>query len=136
MGRSRPRTRSGLVAPALGVIALAIAVLATTAPAEAQRLTAEAAARQVAEAYGVEPLRVREMRLEDGRLAYAITVMTPGSDSNDAFMVTTLLVDAQSGELVPQFRHTPTGHEFSDAPSNVPPTESDGPALRRGITRP
>lgn len=136
MGRFRPSTRSCLVAQALGVIALAIAALATATPADAQRLTAEAAARQVAETYGVEPLRVREMRLEDGRLAYAVTVMTPGGTSNSAFMVTTLLVDAQSGELVPQFRHTPTGHEFSDAPSNVPPTESDGPALRRGLARP
>lgn len=105
-------------------------------PASAQRLTAEAAARQVAETYGVEALRVREVRQEDGSLAYAVTVMTPGGDSNNAFAVTTLLVDAQTGALIPQFRHTPTGHEFSDAPSNVPPTESDGPALRRGFTRP
>ncbi len=117
--------------------ALVVAAIGLGAdPASAQRLTAEAAARQVAETYGVEALRVREMRQEDGSLAYAVTVMTPGGDSNNAFAVTTLLVDAQTGALIPQFRHTPTGHEFSDAPSNVPPTESDGPALRRGFTRP
>ncbi len=119
---------------ALGVAAIGVGVSAE--PASAQRLTAEAAARQVAETYGVEALRVREMRQQDGSLAYAVTVMVPGGDSNNAFTVTTLLVDAQTGDLIPQFRHTPTGHEFSDAPSNVPPTESDGPALRRGFTRP
>ena len=131
----RVRTnRLRIAIPAIGLAAILLGF--DSSPASAQRLTAEAAARQLAEAYGVEPLRVREMRLEDGSLAYAVTVMTPGGDSNDAFLVTTLLVDARTGELVPQFRHTPTGHEFSDAPSNVPPTESDGPALRRGSTRP
>ena len=119
---------------AFGAVATGLGLNAE--PASAQRLTADAAARQVAETYGVEALRVREMRQEDGSLAYAVTVMTPGGDSNDAFVVTTLLVDAETGALIPQFRHTPTGHEFSDAPSNVPPTESDGPALRRSFTRP
>ncbi len=131
------RVRSIHPRAAIPVIGLAAALLCLDANvAWGQRLTAEAAARQVAEAYGVEPLRVREVRQEDGSPAYAVTVMTPGGDSNDAFLVTTLLVDARTGELVPQFRHTPTGHEFSDAPSNVPPTESDGPALRRRSTRP
>lgn len=118
--------------PALCMAAFVLGVGA--GPALAQRLTAEAAARQVAETYGVEALRVREVRQEDGSLAYAVTVMNPGGTSNNAFIVTTLLVDARTGELIPQFRHTPTGHEISDAPSNVPRTESDGPALRRGGT--
>ena len=126
------RSRLRHVVPALCMAAFAMGLGA--GPASAQRLTAEAAARQVAETYGVEALRVREVRQEDGSLAYAVTVMTPGGDSNNAFVVTTLLIDARTGELIPQFRHTPTGHEFSDAPSNVPRTESDGPALRRGGT--
>ena len=134
MARRVRTNRLRTAIPAIGLAAILLGLGAM--PASAQRLTAEAAARQVAETYGVEPLRVREMRLEDGSLAYAVTVMTPGGNSNDAFLVTTLLVDARTGELVPQFRHTPTGHEFSDAPFNVPPTESDGPALRRGSTRP
>ena len=117
-------------------IALIVGMAAGSTPASAQRLSAEAAAQRVAETYGVEALRVREMRTEDGRRAYAVTVMAPGGDINGAFQVTTLLVDAQTGDLISQYRQTPTGHEFSGAPSNVPPTEVDGPALRRRSTRP
>ena len=122
--------------PSALAVMLCAGVLLGSAPASAQRLTAEAAAQGVAETYGVEVLRVREMRAEDGRRAYAVTVMAPGGDANDAFRVTTLLVDSETGELIPQFRHTPTGHEISGAPSNVPPTEVDGPALRRRSNRP
>ena len=117
-------------------IVLGVGIVVGNTPASAQRLTAQAAAQRVAETYGVEALRVRTMRMEDGRRAYAVTVMAPGGDINGAFQVTTLLVDAQTGELIPQYRQTPTGHEISDAPSNVPPTEADGPALRRRSTRP
>ena len=133
--RADSSTRS-LGRPFAMALALCAGILLGGAPASAQRLTAESAAQGVAETYGVEVLRVREMRAEDGRRAYAVTVMAPGGDANDAFRVTTLLVDAQTGELIPQFRHTPTGHEISGAPSNVPPTEVDGPALRRRSNRP
>ncbi len=118
------------VAVALGVLA------AASTPASAQRLTAAAAAQQVEETYGVEVLRVREMRLEDGGLAYAVTVMAPGGDTNDAFQVTTLAIDARTGDLISQYRQTPTGQEISGAPSNIPRTEVDGPALRRLSNRP
>ena len=121
-------------------VALAVAVILAAAtastPASAQRLTASAAAQQDADTYGVEALRVRELRMEDGRMAYAVTVMAPGGDTNNAFQVTTLLIDARTGDLIPQYRQTPTGHEISGAPSNVPPTEVDGPALRRLSNRP
>lgn len=132
-GRAGPRSPGLLCA-----VAVALGVLVATAgtPALAQRLTAAAAAQQVEETYGVEVLRVRETRMEDGGLAYAVTVMTPGGDTNNAFQVTNLLIDARTGELVSQYRQTPTGQEISGAPSNVPRTESDGLALRRLSNRP
>jgi len=117
-------------------VALSIAMVAGSGPASAQRLTAQEAGQRVAESYGVEVLRVRDMRTADGRRAYAVTVMAPGGDNNEAFQVTTLLVDPQTGDLISQYRQTPTGHEISGAPSNVPPTEVEGPALRRRSTRP
>lgn len=125
-----------LAVPRALVVAVILVAATAGTPASAQRLTAAAAAQKVEDTYGVEALRVREMRMEDGQLAYAVTVMAPGGDTNDAFQVTTLLIDARTGELVPQYRHTPTGHEISGAPSNVPPTEVDGPALRRRSNRP
>ena len=137
MAQTAQSKRPPMPLRALAAMAILLALpLAGATTAMAQRLTEDAAARLVAETYGVEPLRVERMLLDDNRLAYAITVMTPGGNSNNAFMVTTLVVDARTGELVPQFRHTPTGHEISGAPSNVPPTKSDGPALRRGANRP
>lgn len=129
-------TAASLLLPRAVAIALGLCAALGGSPASAQQLTAEAASQRVAETYGVEALRVREMRAADGRPAYAVTVMSPGGDVNGAFQVTTLLVDARTGELISQFRHTPTGHELSGAPSNVPPTEVDGPALRRRSTRP
>ena len=122
--------------PQAVAITLSVGISLGGTPASAQQLTGEAAAQKVAETYGVEALRVQEMRAADGRPAYAVTVMAPGGDFNGAFQVTTLLVDARTGELISQYRHTPTGHEFSGAPSNVPPTEVDGPALRRRSNRP
>ena len=136
---SRHRTfrfRHGVHAVGLACALAGAAGVAYPGPAAAQRLSAEAAAERVAQTYGVEALRVRTIRTEDGRRAYAVTVMAPGGNSNGAFQVTTLLVDAETGDLIPQFRHTPTGHEISGAPSNVPPTEVDGPALRRRSNRP
>lgn len=115
---------------------MAAVLCGLSVPVAAQALSADAAGRQVAATYGVETLRVRETRTEDGRRAFAVTVMTPGGDVNGAFQVTTLLVDAETGQLIPQFRHGPTGHELSDAPSNVPPTVVDGPVLRRRSARP
>lgn len=136
-GRAGARFLGVPLAIAVAAIAVA-AILAATAstPASAQRLTAAAAAQQVSETYGVEVLRVREVQHDDGRRAYAITVMAPGGNTNNAFQVTTLLIDARTGELIPQYRQTPTGQEFSGASSNVPRTEADGPALRRLSNRP
>lgn len=131
-----PPRRPRLAVRGLFVASLLAALALTPAPGAAQGLSADAAGRQVADTYGVEVLRVEPTRSADGRRAYAVTVMSPGGDVNGAFQVTTLLVDPQTGELIPQYRHTPTGHEISGAPSNVPPTEADGPALRRRSMRP
>jgi hypothetical protein len=46
--------------------------------------------------------------------------MNPGGDFNEAFQVTRLVVDAETGRLVPQFRHGPTGPSFSNADTRVP----------------
>lgn len=91
-----------------GALLLA-AALAVTGPAPATAAVTEAeAAKSVAEAYDVRVLRVREGRI-DGREVWLVTVMNPGGDFNEAFMVTTLAVDRQTGELVPAFRHGPSG---------------------------
>ncbi len=79
-------------------------------PGAAAALTKEEAERKVAETYGVEVIAKKTRAGEiDGRPVWFLTVMNPGGDFNAAFQVTTLAVDRDSGELVPAFRHLPTG---------------------------
>jgi hypothetical protein len=89
----------------------------------------------VAESLGVEILRV-EVVEHDGEPAYAITVMSPPGDRNDAFRVATLLFDGATGGLLGQQSAAPR----SDAPdlSTAPvPSgfESGGQEIRRRSLR-
>ncbi len=117
------------LALAASVAILAALAAAPTARAQAVKSADEVSAA-VAKAFGVEVLRVRSIET-DGGPAYAVTVMNPGGNFDGAFQVSTLVVDARTGDLVPQFRHKSAGYDLPGAPSNVPPTESDGMAMRR-----
>ncbi len=88
---------------------LLVALLVAAGPAPTTAAVNEAqVAQSIAEAYGVRVLRVQEGEI-DGRPVWLVTVMNPGGDFNEAFMVTTLAVDRETGELVPAFRHGPSG---------------------------
>lgn len=100
-GHSRPNWARALA------LALALGCGGWTAPAAAQ-VSADKAAQDVARTYGVEVLRVRPGEIE-GRAVWFVTVMNSGGNFNEAFEVTTLAVDRSSGELVPAFRHGPSG---------------------------
>jgi len=71
---------------------------------------------KVARDYGVDVLRVRRGAV-DGRQVFLVTMMNPGGDFNEAFQVNTIAVDMESGELVPGFRHRPSGADANQAPS-------------------
>ncbi len=86
----------------------------------ARALAPEEVAARIASTYGVEVLRVREVE-GNGRRLFAVTVMLPGGDRNDAFQVGTLLVDAETGEPVPRLRHRPSGYELPPAPAGEIP---------------
>ena len=75
--------------------------LAAANPAFA--LSPEAVAGTVAQRFGVTVLRVAPIE-RDGKPLYSVVVMNPGGNFNEAFKATTLVVDPDSGELVPQFR--------------------------------
>lgn len=111
------------------VLASALVVLALPRLAAAQNaLTPEAVAEQLTERFGVEVLKVEEAE-EAGRQVYVATVMNPGGNSNAAFQVTRLMVDASTGELVSQFRHEAAGYQL---PAGSEPQESlDGRMTRR-----
>ncbi len=100
---------------------LAAAVLAAAnlaAAGEAAAVSQQEAERKVAEDFGVEVLTKRTRAGEvGGRAVWFLTVMTPGGTTNDAFQVNTLAVDRETGDLVPAFRHKPSGYELPGASS-------------------
>ena len=90
---------------------------------------ADKVAAEVARNYGVTVLRVTPARV-DGRDAYAVLVMNHGGDDNDAFRVVTLVVDAASGALVPQFEHRDSGYVLPPAPDRGLRNDDSGPVIR------
>lgn len=68
-----------------------------------EALSAAEIGERITERYGVEILKVEPVDTERGA-AYAVKVMVPPGDSNAAFLVDTLLVDARSGEVLSRVR--------------------------------
>lgn len=102
------------------VAALAALVLfawPVSAPAE---ISEDAVKDRIAQDYGVKVLKVRRAEDANGRAVYLVTVMNPGGNFNEAFQVNTLMVDAQSGELIPSYHHQKSGVSPNEAPSYVP----------------
>jgi hypothetical protein len=110
---------------------LAIAGFSAT-PALA--LSPEAVANAVAQRFGVTVLRVAPIE-RDGKLLYSVVVMNPGGNFNEAFKATILVVDPDSGELVPQFRQENSGYDLPAAADRQPPADDGGTAIRRETFR-
>jgi len=89
--------------------------------AAAEVKTADQIKAEIAKTYDVQVLRIRAVEYE-GQPAYAVTVMNPGGNFNEAFQVSYLLVDATSGKLIPGFRHRKDGY---DLPYNSAPGVTD-----------
>ncbi len=113
------------VAHALAASLLAGFVFSGTAVAQ---VTDQEAKRQIEDSYDVEVLRVREGEI-DGRAVWLVTVMMPSGDFNSAFMVSSLAIDRQTGDLVPSFRHRASGY---DLPGGL---RSDKDGLRPDVAR-
>jgi len=93
---------------------LIAAGLALSPTAGAAELSAAEVGQQIAKTYPVNVLSVRDIEV-DGRIAYAVTVMTKGGNFDDAFQVNTIIVDADTGKLIPVFRHRDSGYILPDA---------------------
>jgi len=97
------------------MVALSVAILPLlSSPEAAAAVGEEEAARSISERFDVQVLRVRAGEI-DGRAVWLVTVMQRGGTRNDAFQVTTLAVDRESGELVPAFRHRSSGYDLPGA---------------------
>ena len=78
-------------------------------------LSAEQVKQQVETRYGVKVLRIKPMT-EQGRSAFAVTIMNPGGAFNEAFQVNTIVIDTETGRLIIQYRQGPGGLEPAAAP--------------------
>lgn len=58
--------------------------------------------------FNVKVLKINAVTV-DGKSAFKVTVMYPGGNFNTAFQVNTLIIDANTGETVSQFRHIASG---------------------------
>lgn len=123
-------------APVMAIVAIAAVATpvwsSSTALAQAL-MTTEAARDAIEQEFGVEVLSVDYAEI-DGRSAFLVRVMSPAGDFNDAFQINTLAVDRATGDLIPAFRHGPSGYA-SDEPSGHSGSDDIGPALRRGSLR-
>jgi hypothetical protein len=128
----RSRRRNAYAAfPILAAVVLA-------GPAAAQGLSKKEIADRIAKTYDVTVLKTVEAESDGKRVLY-VTVMNGGGNSNAAFQVTTLEVDPATGDLVSQYRTTPTG-QLDTAPGRLEPSyDQSGETMRhlstRGATR-
>ncbi len=121
---------SHTVARVLATALLAGSVFSGSAIAQ---VTDQDAKRLVEESYGVEVLGVRASEIDE-RAVWLVTVMVPGGNSNAAFMVSSLAIDQQTGQLVPSFRHKTSGY---DLPGGLRADKADvrPDAMRSGTWR-
>lgn len=111
-------------------LALAAALGAFCGSAEAGVKSPADIAAGIEKSRGVKVLKLQETRV-DGRVAYIVSVMNAGGESNAAFQVERILVDAETGVPILTFRHGPTGWSEEAGPDYTPPHEGGGPAMRR-----
>ena len=107
--------------------AAVLIALALATPAAA-RVPVDEVKASIERDYGVDVLRIVEVEIA-GRTIYAVTVMNPGGDFNEAFQVNTLAVDPDTGALILQDR--------LEAGAGTPRTidEGSGAAMRRDSMR-
>jgi hypothetical protein len=91
---------------------------------------------RLASELGVDVLDIRPIEA-NGRQVYAVKVMNPGGNSNDAFLVSTLVVDRKSGEVLGRLPQSiETAADFPESGAQFEPDLDDsGHAMRRRTYR-
>lgn len=90
----------------------------------------EPLAKDLAQRYGVTVLQAQPAQ-SGGKPVYRLMVMRPGGDFDDAYAVRTLVVDAATGALVPQFRNETSGYLLSAPPDRTPRDNAVATTIRR-----
>jgi hypothetical protein len=100
----------------------------------AQAIGKDEAAQQIAERFAVEVLDVKSGEI-DGQAVWLVTVMKQGGNRNDAFQVTRLALDRDSGALLPAFRHRASGYDLPERPVQGERGDLRPDAMRSGTWR-
>jgi hypothetical protein len=119
----------GLALSAL-LFAPGLSALAQEPPREPQLLSPQQIEQGVGERLGVRVLAVQPVETAGGT-RYAVKVMNPPGNYNAALLVTTLLVDGTSGEIL---REVESGSDLARPAGPETDTES-GPEARRRTYR-
>lgn len=115
--------------------ALAVAALCLGESASAQHvLDQDTVKEQLASRLGVEVLDIQPAEL-DGDQVYIVTVMRAGGNSNAAFEVSRIAIDAGTGGLLPPIRMQAAGYLPPDPGRWVPNSNADGRIVRQRTFR-
>lgn len=110
----------------------ALWMVASAAPVEAAMSKSEIQS-SVEKQYDAKVLKV-SAGSDSGRAVFFVKVMFRGGNFNTAFQVNTLVVDANTGKRLAQFRHGVSGRQLSGSFDSRPNRQSPG-ALRGHIWR-
>ena len=118
----------------LPVLALTawLAQLAVPSSANAAMTQSQVAAA-TEKSYDVRVLKIYADK-ENGKSVFRVKVMYNGGDWNTAFQVNTIVIDAETGERVAQFKHQSSGRSLPGNYDSMPNRQSPD-ALRRHIWR-
>jgi len=118
----------------LPVLALTawLAQLAVPSSAEAAMTQSQVAAA-TEKSYDVRVLKIYADK-ENGKSVFRVKVMYHGGDWNTAFQVNTIVIDAETGERVAQFKHQSSSRSLPGNYDSIPNRQSPD-ALRRHIWR-
>ncbi len=100
-----------------------IGAIVSLAPPAGAEMSVDAVIQKIEAVYAVTVLRVKPMT-DGGRRVFAVTVMNPGGDFNGAFQVNTIIIDAETGQLIIQYRQGPGGLR----PAAPPVSSRTGPS--------
>ena len=118
----------------LPVLALTAWLVQLAVPSSAKAaMTQSQVAAATEKSYDVRVLKIYADK-ENGKSVFRVKVMYNGGDWNTAFQVNTIVIDAETGERVAQFKHQSSGRSlpgnYDSMPNRQPPD-----ALRRHIWR-
>src|SRR5471032_1742376 len=104
-------------AAAVAAIVVTIIGAALVSGVARAAVTPDEIKKRLEDALPVQVLRVQQGEV-DGKPAFLVRVMNKTKGGNDAFSITTLAVDGETGQLIPAFRHRASGYALPDSPGS------------------